>query len=375
MESIDQVLVVLDGMKSLPQENDFQPLLKSRSTHIILISYSSQQPDKLRKEIDQQLIRGWSPITIQPLSTVHTTQRIVHCIMSQIHFTPLNREQKLLEGIAGLTSGCPGLINVTNIVLQHCITEAGDRYSSSVDTDFLSQFASKVPLLTKGWSTLTDTPPSPSFSSSLMFPEVSVRAGSFKTDNYLAELIDALNLPPAHEFVLRILSIFAPLPIPLSLTDIIQRLVIRATQGSTGPGRGVPNSIANLLSAKLLRPYPSPVIRPPTNSSSPSSSSTVKPHSLHKQEKYLFVPQLVQDTLWEHMDDTDVVFTITTAYKALQELIHRPNLTDCDYYFATGLTEALIGKCDTNRHCIDDTVYKEAYKMLVSLQLRTSATL
>ena len=362
--SLEKVLVVLDGVKSLPRSEELRAILNSRSCHIIVISYTSQEPEALSKEIDQQLIRGSSPINIQPLSTVHTTQKIVHAVMSRTHFTPLNREQRLLERMAYLTAGCPGLVNVTSVLLQRCMAEAEEEEGcDGEETGFLDLFASRVPLLSEERPTRHT-----SFSGDATTTTITTtrsRTGSFKTDTYLAEVVNALRLPPAHEFVLRTLSIFAPLPIPLSLTDIIQHLVMRATQGSTaGPA---PNSISNLLSTKLLRPYPSPVVRPPSSSSSPPTGS---PSSLPKQEKYLFVPQLVQDALWEHMDDTDTVFSITTAYKALQELTNRPHLSDTDLCFATGLSEALIGKCDTNRSCIDDGVYKEVYKLLVGLQLR-----
>ena len=356
--------MVLDGVRSLLDSDALLAILKNCSTHIIILDHSSQPPDALRKEIDQQLIRGWNPITIEPLSTVHTTQRIVHSIMSQTHFTPLNREQRLLEKIANLTSGCPGLVSLTNTLLHHCLEEAE---KNNDGLDFLDHFASRIPLLTE-----ERTPhPDPILSSASLSEEVAIarsRAGSFRTNSYISELITAFQLPPAHEFVLRALSVFAPLPIPLSVTDIVQRLVTKATQGSIG---GAPNSISNLLSTKLLCSYPTPVIRPPNNQ---SNVPIVYPRLPTKSEKYVYVPQLVQDALWEEMEDTDVVFTITTAFKTLQEYTHRTELSESERCFATGLVEAIVIKCDTDtcRHCIDDSVYKETYKLLVSLQLKVS---
>lgn len=353
---------MLDGVKSLPKSDDLSQLLKARSTRIIIISHTSHPPETLRKEIDQQLIRGWSPVTIQPLSTVHTTQRIVHSIMSHTHFTPLNREQRLIERIAGLTSGCPGLVQITNDLLQRCIEEIED--SSTVD--FLDLFTSRIPLLKSNERTPhVDPSPSPMPSGDVAMARSS--AGSFVTDSYTSELITAFQLPASHEFVLRTLSVFTPLPIPLSVTDIVQRLVVKATQGTTGPGRGAPNSISNLLSAQLLCSYPSPIVCIPDNQ---SLTATHSHHSTIRQEKYIFVPQLVQDALWEEMEDTDKVFTITTAYKALLEFVQRPELSDSELCWAAGLAETVVGRCDSNRACIDDHVYKEAYKLLVSLQLK-----
>lgn len=362
-ESVDHALVVLEGITSLPKSDNLHQLISNRTTGIIIVSHASQPPESLRKEINQQLIRGWSPITIQPLSSVHTTQRIVHSIMSHAHFTPLNREQRLLEKIASLTSGCPRLIQLTNSLLQRCVEEAENKEDKS-EVDFLDLFNSRVPLLSDTPTPLVD--PSPSLMPPGDVTMVRSRAGSFVTNSYTSELITAFQLPPAHEFVLRTLSVFTPLPIPLSVVDIVQRLVVKATQGSTGPGRGAPNSITNLLSTRLLCSYPSPIICGP-NHKSPSSSHSPP---LLRQEKYIFVPQLVQDALWDQMEDTDVVFTITTAYKAVLEFVQRPEVSDSDLCFATGLAEMVVGKCDSSRSCIDDQVYKQAYKLLVSLQLR-----
>jgi hypothetical protein len=357
-DSTEHVLVVLDDVRSLPQSESLRGLLRTRTTHIVIISHSSQPPEPLKREIDQQLIRGWSPVSIQPLSTVHTTQRVVHSLMSQTHFTPLNREQKLLEKIANLSSGCPRLVDLTNSLLKLCLEEAGKR-EGSAETDFLDVFASRVHLTIER-ATRVETAPGESAS-------VRARAGSFKTNRYVSELIAAFQLPPAHQFVLRTLSVFSPQPVPLSLVDIIQFLVARATQGSAGPHRGASSSVSNLLSTKLLCSYPSPVVSSPENDALSSRCP---------QQRYLFVPQLVQDALWDHMDDTDIVFALTTAYKALQELTSRPDLGGGDLCFATGLTETLIARCDSNqsRKYIDDAVYKEVYKMLVSLQLRSGSS-
>ena len=342
--------MVLDGVKSLPQSEDLRPLLKNRNTRIIIICYNSQPPETLKKEIDQQLIRGCSLINIQPLSTIHTTQRIVHSIMSRTHFTPLNREQKLLEKIAGLTAGCPGLIKSTNAILQRCLEEAEER----MDVDFLNLFSRKVPMLSGTHVEL------PSFGARS-------RSGSFKTNNYISQLITAFQLPPSHEFVLRTLSVFSPFPIPLPVVDIVQSLVIKATQGSTDPGRGVPNAVSNLSSTMLLRQYPSPVICPPAH---PHHSSSPPSTSISKQTSFFCVPQLVQDALWGDMEDTDIVFTITTAYKALLEFADRSELSVSDLYFATGLAQCIVTKCDSNRSCVDERVYREAYRLLVNLQLK-----
>lgn len=356
VESADPVLVVLDGVKSLPESEDLEPLLRNRNTHIILISYSSQPPETLRKEIDQWLIRGCSLHTVQPLSTVHTTQRIVYSIMSRTHFTPLNKEQILLEKIAGLTSGCPGLVNLTSALLQRCLEET-EKHEDGEEVTFLDRFTARIPLLSEPSAPHTE-PHSPASESRSIF----------KTNSYTSELITALQLSPTDEFLLRTLSVFAPVPIPLSVVHIVQSLVVKATQGSMGSGRGVPNPIKNLCATMLLCPYPAPVISPIYNQSTHHQMSS-SPNSL---SSFFFVPQLIQDSLWEYMEETDIVFAITTAYRAVMEYGHSPELSHSELCFATGLADIVAAKCDAKRSCIDESVYKEVHKLPVHLKLKNS---
>lgn len=300
-------------------------------------------------------------LTVQPLSTVHTTQRIVYSIMSRTHFTPLNREQIQLEKMAGLTSGCPALVNLTTALLQRCL-EKTEKHEGNQEANFLDHFAAKIPLLSSARAPHAE-PLSPSSES------VGNRT-VFKTNSYTSQLIAALQLPPTDEFLLHTLSVFAPVPIPLSLIDIVQSLVVKATQGSMGSGRGVPNSIRNLSASMLIRPYPAPVISSLNRQSTHQHLTSLDPPS--NQNSYFFVPQLLQDSLWEYMEETDIVFAITTAYRAVMEYGHRSELSYSELCFATGLADVVVTKCDASRTCIPENVYKEACKLLINLQLKNS---
>ena len=364
--------MVLDGIKSLPRSQDLLSLLKSRSTHIIVINTSSLPPETLRREIDQQLIRGCSSLTLQPLSSVHTTQRIVHAIMTMTHFIPLNREQKLLEKIVELVSGSPGLVNMTIALLRCCLREA-EKNEDGSGLDFLDRFAARIPLLSEDTAVHVE-PPSHSVTGQV--EAVSIKP-TLKISRYTSELIAAIQLPTADHFILRALSVFGPVPIPLSIIDTLQSMVVKATQGREGRGKGAPNPISNLLSAMLLRPYPCPIVSPPDSqprthrlqamppSDQPTHHLQATPPS-DQQNSYLFVPQLVQDSLWEHMEAADTAFTVTTAFKALQEYGRRPKLSRSELCFAAGLTAIVVEKCDNNGEWMNESVYKEAYKLLIN---------
>lgn len=351
------VLVVLDSITSLPHSEDLLQLLKRPSTNIAITSTSSLPLEALKKEIDHKLVRGCSTHSLQPLSTIHSTQRIVHSIMTATHFTPLNREQHLLEKIAELAAGSPGLINITIALLQRCLEEA-ERDKDRSGKDFLDRFASKVPLL----SDKTSTPPKPS--PTALRGEVamgSIRPASQIT-TYTSQLISAFDLPTADHFILYALSVFGPVPVPRSLIDTLQSIVVKATQKKDDPGVGAPNPVKNLLSTMLLRPYPSPVILPPTNTYKDTATDSL-------QDGFCYVPQLVMDSLWEKMEAADRAFTITTAYKALLKFEQRPSLSHPELHFAAGLTAILVQKCEENED-LNLSCFKETYRLLVKYRAR-----
>ena len=280
--------------------------------------------------------------------------------MTATHFTPLNREQHLLEKIAELAAGSPGLINITTALLQRCLEEA-ERDEDRSGKDFLDRLASRVPLL----SDKTSTPPKPS--PTALRGEVavgSIRPASQIT-TYTSQLISAFALPTADHFMLYALSVFGPVPVPRSLVDILQSIVVKATQKKDDPGVGAPNPVKNLLSAMLLRPYPSPVTAPPTTTHMDTYSSAAD--SL--RDGFCYVPQLVTDSLWEKMEATDRAFTVTTAYKALLEFERRPFLSRPELHFAAGLTAILVQKCEENED-LNLSCYKETYRLLVRYRAR-----
>ena len=110
------VLVVLDHIDQMPWFSDFSTslmdLLRRPHTHVVAISKTYAPSDALLREIDHKLLRGCKVIDVKPLSMMHTTQRIVHAILSAHHFVPNDEDQKILEKLAQFTSGSPALIDV-----------------------------------------------------------------------------------------------------------------------------------------------------------------------------------------------------------------------------------------------------------------------
>jgi len=92
-------------------------LLRNPNTHIVVISKNYAPPDALLKEVDSQLLRGCRVIDVEPLSMIHTTQRIVHSVLSAHHLAPTNEDQNFFEKLAEFTSGSPVLTDVTTALL------------------------------------------------------------------------------------------------------------------------------------------------------------------------------------------------------------------------------------------------------------------
>ena len=287
----------------------------------------------------------------------------------------------MLEEIVELTSGSPGLVEMTNALFQRCLNEAERRPGE----DFLQLFASKIPLLSET-SVGLPRPASPTTGE--------VRRAQSTITTYTSQLISAFDLPTPDHFILHALSVFGPVPVLQSIVDILLSMVVKATQGMEGPGVGAPNPINNLLTCKLLRRYPSPVIvapisagmppastgTPPPSTGTPPSSASVPPSSTGRNsgpfktepqscEGFCYVPQLISDALWEKMEDEDRAFTVTTAYKALSEFEKRPSLSVTELHFAAGLTDIVVLKCERNES-LNLNCYKEAYGLLARYRKR-----
>lgn len=307
---LPSALVVLENFASLPQPGPLLSLLKNNNSHVIVICSNLSVPANLQREIDQELIRGLNVTSVKSLSPIHSTQRMVHSIIGKHDFTPHNREQALLVEIANKVGGSPTLLDITSSLLGKCIDECNDKDVAVEDFDFLSEFSERV---------LVEPDPDPQ---SCAEASSNVEDEHLSISNYTAHLLDGFCLSPSEHLILSSLAMFGPVPIPKSVLDITQTIVMMAKPSSEAPGTLVP--ISNLLRSKLLLVYPSSVLVSPSLSTkeqtSYSQSRLVDLSHLEEDADYYYVPQLVQDTLWDRMSDLDIGFSITVAYKSLEQL-------------------------------------------------------
>ena len=81
------------------------PLLQSHNVHIIIISEHNESPDSLYREIDKELIRGCNVHSVEPLSMVHSTQRIVYSVLSEHHLAPARDDQASFMALSDMACG------------------------------------------------------------------------------------------------------------------------------------------------------------------------------------------------------------------------------------------------------------------------------
>lgn len=354
---LEPTLVILDDLTTLPEPGPLLTLLRSNHTHIITLCHALTPPDNFRKEIDQQLIRGLNVVPLKPLSRLHSTQRMVHSVVCEYEFVPHTEEQKMLLKIADNVGGSPNVVDVSSALLIRCVQECE---VEGKEDKFLREFNNRV--FENGTNTTSDD------------SEKSIT-------QFTSNLIAGFNLTQTERVLLNSLAMFGPVPVPKSVVEKAQSYVMMAS--SETPGSLMP--VSNLISAKMLLVYPSPVIAPPTTSlmraTAPHSSNrrgSTHSAQLEEEADYFYVPQLIKDSLWESMTSLDQEIAIATAYKCIEQSNFDRNSNYDDNFnahLAGGLIRMLIELVESksrtiqSRTVFDTGRYQELIRLYVNLRI------
>ena len=359
------VLVVLDNIDHMPQFSDFPTslidLLKHPRTHIVAISKTYGPPDALVREIDHKLLRGCEVVDVKPLSMIHTTQRIVHTILSAHHFIPSKEDQKILEKLAQFTSGSPALIDV--IAALFLSEMEHESQNTSQDThDTLVKFNNRLLLDEVGPSTNPVTvvghePPKRTENER----EISDSAGppdqdSWHTNSHydswqaVTTLIGQCSLDTEEKLLLFAMSIFSCIPVPMGVVTEVSSMILQASQKphiST-------NVYSKLFQMQLVKRYPLPVILHPSLGVQQSST----------EPETVYVPQHIAQAIWKDMmSPLDKVVALSTMYKALCTL--SDNQGSLEMGFLKGLSSLLVEMYECNYELMGKQCYKEVYKLYI----------
>ena len=248
VDDIQPILVVFDHIEHLPQfpnQEATMKLLKNPNVHIIVVS--DTPPDSLHDEIKQQLLRDSTVVDIKPLTMIHTTQRLVHSVLSNFDLAPNNEDQNACETMAAHTYQSPIIIDVFSAALKSYLN------ASSYTSGALQRFVESLSLHKFIPVTVVD------------------EADSWKP--MIVNLIKRCNLTSEGEQMLRYLATYT-CGYPVSLSTLIERAPQRCWR--------------NLLDMHLLKCYPAPVILHP--------SLTVEDSEEHE---FLYVPELISRAIGE----------------------------------------------------------------------------
>ena len=349
-------------------------LLKHPSTHIVVISKNYAPPDGLMREIDNQLLRGCNIIDVKPLPPIHTTQRIVHSILSVHHLAPNNEDQDIFEKLAQFTSGSPAIIDVTAALLLSQMER--DSQNESQDThDTLVNFSDRLSLDEMGPSTKPATvarhePPKGTAKTreisnnvydnivSIRDPEQDPWCTSSPYDSWqvITTLVDQCYLSAEEKLLLFAVSMFSCSPIPMSVVTELSSMIATASHEQY-----ISTSLhSKLFQMQLMKTYPLPVILHPTLSVQQPST----------EPEFVYIPHYIARAIWKDMmSDGDKVVALTTMYMALRTLAD--NVGSSNIRFLAGLISLLMERYELNYELMGKQCYQEVYKLYLYIDTVT----
>ena len=310
MDESHQVLFVFDGMTQLPMETSLLQILRNNHVHIVAVYNSFAPLDKLIREIDQKLVRGCAIHNIEPLTMIHSTQRMVLNVMEKFDFTPTNADQRVFEKLAELTLGSPLIIDMTVQLMIDCL--------KSMQSEGI-QYLSRLLQLEGSLAEKSDSP---------------------NLFDSMKKLIACCKLSCEEQLLLNSLATYAGGPVPLSLVTEMSRLITQASQQPHLTG----TLHQKLISHKLLLQYPIPVIVNP-----------VLQKSIPADPKFelVYVPQHIAQYLCVDMEPIDNAAALSIAYHAMYQLVNTKSDSVC------GASSLLYGRFEV----------KECYRQFFRLYL------
>jgi tetratricopeptide (TPR) repeat protein len=369
-------LVVLDSLDQFPTEcGPLLTFLKRVTVHIVIISKNVAAPDQLRKSIDRQLIRGTNTIDVQPLSTIHATQRLVHSALKNHHLAPSPKYQKVFEQLAEFTTGSPPILDLASSLLDQSLRQTEH---ATEDYDALENFEKQVQLdqlpKLKPLSVPKDdrhtslSLPQPAcvrniipevFESIKMSDDDDVWNTSAKYDSWQVTtvLIRQCNLTPEEQLLLFCLSNFSCSPIPTAYVTEIATIITKASHQP----HLASTLHTKLEDAKMLKVYPKPAVYHPTLQTHTSGSA-----SAAAEAEFVYVPRFISAAVWKDMmTDMDKVMALGTCYKALHNIVDQSH-TDNEKSFLLGIGSLLVESYELNFKLVGKLCFQEVYSLFLS---------
>ena len=349
-------------MTVLPSSETLLQLMKNRHAHLVVLYTHYQSPNMLTRSIDHKLLRGSKVHTVEPLTNIDSTQRMVYAIQRETDLAPNNNDQDILEKLAEFSCGSPVLVDITSQVIlswlkDDVLAQGGACTKEPSHLTLPETFSLKetchtgVDRMRDISHHLRETVPS-------LFPLTDEQRDEWDTKSRYdswdstSELITASDLCTEEEVLLNCLSIFGSNPIPMALTTCLSSLICKAS----GRPHLTTSLLQNLIKKRFTETYPLPVVIHPSIKSSPPTDG---PDFFH-------VPQNIAYILWKSVDDEEKVFALGTNYKALSSLsATQPPAQPLP--FLLGLVSLLKDYSKLNLDLIGEACYKKVYELYLTL--------
>ena len=313
-------------MTQLPTEESLLRILGNDHVHIIAVYSSCASLDKLIREIDRKLVRGCAVHNIEPLTMVHTTQRMVFSVIENFDLAPTNADQRVFEKLAELTLGSPLIIDMAVQALLDCLNS-----KKNEGVQYLGQLLQMEGSQAEKSDTSESKPMCDLFYS-------------------MKKLITCCMLSREEQLLLNSLAAYAGSPVPLSLVTEMSCLITRASHQPHLTG----TLHQKLISHKLLLQHPSPVIiHPVLQKSMPK----------YPEFKLVYIPQDTAQYLWEDMEPIDKAFALSIAYHAMYQLVTDSSAAKSD--FVGGACSLLNEKFEVNYKFVGKECYQQVFHLFL----------
>ena len=325
-----------------------------------------EYPGALIKEIDQKLVRGCTIHDIDPLSTIHSTQRIVYSVMKDCNFTPNNDDQHVFESLADFTCGSPLIVNITSQLLLEYLTQISKLHdilmhcASLLALDqtaktFVGKLHDKLSVPTVG-AVSKDVPSAIDMvdGDKTITWETNSEYDSWES---IDRLIDGCSLSTEEKLLLDCLAIFGCSPVPLFYITEISSLI--ATSSQKGHLGGTLHN--RLIKLSLMKQYPFPVVYHPAVQSSPTYS-------------FAYIPHYLAQCIWKSLDDIDKIAALAIAHVALKRLhtLSIPGSTDA--FILCGVCALVVEMVELNYKLLEhQSNFCEVYSLFRDCQRKILA--
>ena len=331
-------------MTHLPDSENLLRILKNQFVHVIVLSMSFTSPYKLVKEIDHKLVRGCKLHSIEPLTMIHSTQRMVHTLLKKLDVTPSNADQEMFEKLAEFTTGSPVIVGIASEVVLSCYDHS-KRDAVSHLNGMLSIDRKDVQTAPGGAEVnlVSET-----FTSSQERKEFYQTDSVYDSWDSISKLLEECDLSQEENLLLNSLSLFGRNPIPFSFVIEMSSLITQSTQRV----HLAATLHRKLLQFKLVKRYPHPTILHPVLVKKFTDTQTPQ------EPEFVYVSQQLSTCLWSLMEEVDKVAVLSVAYSALSLHLRRSGMS-CD---VSGLCSLLLELFEENYSLVGEQCYQQMCK-------------